>query len=230
VKLAKEWVSMEGLELASKVSRPEAQTVHSEGPYKIVAIDYGIKQSTINKFTERGCTLRIFPAEGNYIDEIKSWNPNGFLFSSGPGDPNATKEYAFKIINFAKQTDKPVFGIGMGHQLLALSEGVSVKKMFVGHRGINQPVKNLTTGLVEITSQNHGFNVDEETLNNNKAEVTHRNLNDNSIEGLRFKNFPGISVQYQPEASPGPHDSIYLFDNFLEMIDDKKKMKEVTAK
>src|SRR5699024_10995413 len=125
VKLAKEWVSMEGLELASKVSRPEAQTVHSEGPYKIVAIDYGIKQSTINKFTERGCTLRIFPAEGNYIDEIKSWNPNGFLFSSGPGDPNATKEYAFKIINFAKQTDKPVFGIGMGHQLLALSEGVS---------------------------------------------------------------------------------------------------------
>ncbi len=218
VKLAKEWDSMEGLELASKVSRSEAQTITGDGPYKIAAVDYGIKQNIINNFVEKGCTLRIFPAKGDYINEIESWNPDGFFFSNGPGDPNATAEYALKIVNYAKQTGKPIFGICLGHQLMALSEGIPTKKMFVGHRGVNHPVKNLETGLVEITTQNHGFAVDEEALDEAKVEVTHRNLNDGSIEGLRFKNFPGMSIQYHPEASPGPHDSNYLFEQFMVLV------------
>lgn len=232
VQLAKDWDSMEGLELASRISRTEAQTVHSDGPYKIAAFDYGIKQNIINNFVARGCTLRIFPAKGDYIDEIKAWNPDGFFFSNGPGDPNATAEYALEVVNFAKQTGKPIFGICLGHQLMALSEGIPTRKMFVGHRGANHPVKNLATGLVEITTQNHGFAVDEDALDDSKVEVTHQNLNDGSIEGLRFKNFPGMSIQYHPEASPGPHDSNYLFDQFMEMIENKKQVspsKKVTA-
>lgn len=227
VKLAKEWDSMEGLELASLVSRTEAQTIHSDGPYKIAAVDYGIKQNIINNFVQRGCTLRIFPAKGHYIDEIKSWDPDGFFFSNGPGDPNATAEYALEIVNYAKQSGKPILGICLGHQLMALSEGMPTRKMFVGHRGANQPVKNLSTGLVEITTQNHGFAVDEEALDESKVEVTHRNLNDGSIEGLRFKNFPGMSVQYHPEASPGPHDSNYLFDQFMEMVEEGTREEEI---
>ncbi len=219
IQMAKDWDSMEGLELASKISRTEAQTITASGDFKIAAMDYGIKQNIINNFVEHGCTLRIFPAKGDYIDEIENWNPDGFFFSNGPGDPNATAEYALKVVNYAKQTGKPIFGICLGHQLMALSEGIPARKMFVGHRGANQPVKNLETGLVEITTQNHGFAVDAEALDDAKVEVTHRNLNDDSIEGLRFKNFPGMSVQYHPEASPGPHDSNYLFDQFIEMIE-----------
>lgn len=217
IQQAQDWDSMVGLELATKVTRKEAQTISSNGSYKIAAFDYGIKQNIINNFLSRGCTLRLFPAETK-IEEVKAWNADGFFFSNGPGDPNASMHYAGPIVEYAKSTGKPMFGICLGHQLMALSEGIPVIKMFVGHRGANQPVKNLHTGLVEITTQNHGFAVDQNAVDTSKAEVTHINLNDKTIEGLRFKNFPGMSVQYHPEASPGPHDSSYLFDQFMDMV------------
>ncbi|MEX2573100.1 MAG: glutamine-hydrolyzing carbamoyl-phosphate synthase small subunit, partial [Balneolaceae bacterium] len=223
VKMAKEWDDMEGLELATKVTRKEAQTVHSDdGPYKIAAFDYGIKQNIIDSFTNRGCTLRIFPAETN-LDDVRVWDADGYFFSNGPGDPNASSHYGLPAVDYAKTTGKPLFGICLGHQLMALSEGIGSRKMFVGHRGANQPVKNLDTGLVEITTQNHGFAVDEKKIDESKVEITHVNLNDQTIEGLRFKNFPGMSVQYHPEASPGPHDSAYLFDRFIEMVKQGKE-------
>lgn len=215
---AKEWDPMEGLELATKVTREEAQTVHSDGPWKVAAFDYGIKQNIINSLNSRGCTLRIFPARGDFKEELEEWNPDGFFFSNGPGDPNATSEYALEAVNYAKNSGKPVFGICLGHQLMALSEGISTRKMYVGHRGANHPVKNLETGRVEITTQNHGFAVDEDDIDDSKVTITHVNLNDDTIEGMRFRNFPGISVQYHPEASPGPHDSAYLFDRFVKMM------------
>jgi carbamoyl-phosphate synthase small subunit len=223
IEKARNWDDMEGLELASKVSRKEPETAHSEGDFKVAAFDYGIKQNIINNLNKRGCTLRIFPAKDGFKDELETWDPDGFFFSNGPGDPTATAEYALEAVNYAKETGKPMFGICLGHQLMALSEGIPAKKMFVGHRGANQPVKNLATGRVEITTQNHGFAVDEDHLDESKVDVTHMNLNDDTIEGLRFKNFPGFSVQYHPEASPGPHDSAYLFDQFLDMIKEGKK-------
>lgn len=223
VQMAKEWDDMEGLELATKVTRTEPQTVHSDGPFKVAAFDYGIKQNIINNLVKRGCTLRIFPAKGDFKKEIEAWQPDGFFFSNGPGDPNETATYALDKVNFAKETGKPLFGICLGHQLMALSEGISTRKMFVGHRGANQPVKNIKAGTVEITTQNHGFAVNEDQLDESKVEITHINLNDDTIEGLRFKSFPGFSVQYHPEASPGPHDSSYLFDQFLDMIKEGKK-------
>ncbi len=221
VKMAKDWDPMVGLELATRVTRKEAQTISAENGCRIAAFDYGIKQSIIDNFVKRGCTLRIFPAETS-VDEVRGWEADGYFFSNGPGDPNASSTYGLPVVDFAKSTGKPLFGICLGHQLMALSEGITVRKMFVGHRGANQPVKNLETGLVEITTQNHGFAVDEKNIDETKAEITHINLNDNTIEGLRYKTFPGISVQYHPEASPGPHDSQYLFDNFLDMIKESK--------
>lgn len=217
IQQAKEWDSMVGLELATKVTRKEAQTISSDGPYRVAVLDYGVKQNIINNFVSRGCTLRVFPAEVD-LEEVKAWKADGYFFSNGPGDPNASAHYGLPIVEYAKSTGKPLFGICLGHQLMALSEGIPVRKMFVGHRGANQPVKNVETGLVEISTQNHGFAVDEKNLDASLAEVTHINLNDNTIEGLRFKKFSGMSVQYHPEASPGPHDSSYLFDQFLEMI------------
>lgn len=217
VKKAKEWPSMVGLELATKVTRKEAQTIPSDGDFKLAVFDYGVKKSILDNFVKRGCTLRVFPAEAD-LDEVKDWDADGYFFSNGPGDPNASSDYGLPMIEHAKSTGKPIFGICLGHQLMALSEGIAVKKMFVGHRGANQPVMNKVTGLVEISTQNHGFAVDESKLDDSKVEVTHINLNDQTIEGLKFKNFPGMSVQYHPEASPGPHDSQYLFDQFIEMV------------
>lgn len=221
VQMAKDWEDMTGLELASKVSREEAQTVEGEGKFKVAAFDYGIKQNIINSLKARGCTLRVFPAKTS-LDEIKEWEADGFFFSNGPGDPNATAKYALETVEYAKSTGKPLFGICLGHQLIALSEGIEVGKMFVGHRGANHPVKNLKTGLVEISTQNHGFAVTEGSVKEEVAEVTHINLNDGTVEGLKFKNFPGFSVQYHPEASPGPHDSAYLFDQFIDMMKEGK--------
>ena len=220
VQMAKDWVSMEGLELASKVTRKEAQTVHGDGEIRIAAMDYGIKQNIINSFVKRGCTLRVFPAKSSFED-IQAWNPDGFFFSNGPGDPNPM-DYAIDTVNKAKGTGKPMFGICLGHQLMALSEGIKVDKMFVGHRGANHPVKNFKTGLVEITTQNHGFGVNEASVEDSVADITHLNLNDRTVEGLSFKNFPGFSVQYHPEASPGPHDSAYLFDDFVQAVENAK--------
>jgi carbamoyl-phosphate synthase small subunit len=216
VRMAREWADMDGLELASKVTREEAQTIASDGPYRVAALDYGIKQNIIRNLTDRGCSVRLFPAKTPFA-EIAAWNPDGYFFSNGPGDPNPM-DYALETVNGAKASGKPVFGICLGHQLLALSEGFSVKKMFVGHRGANHPVKNLETGLVEITTQNHGFAVDPDSVDSDKASVSHLNLNDGTVEGLRFSTFKGFSVQYHPEASPGPHDSHYLFDHFLDLI------------
>jgi carbamoyl-phosphate synthase small subunit len=223
VQKAIDWEPMEGLELATRVTRKEAQTFQPEGEsrYRIATFDYGIKRNIIQSFLARGCTLRVFPAQCS-IDEVKAWNADGFFFSNGPGDPNPTGDYALEVVEFAKASGKPLFGICLGHQLMALSEGIEVGKMFVGHRGANQPVKNVTTGLVEISTQNHGFAVIEDSVTDDVAEVTHINLNDKSVEGLAFKRFPGFSVQYHPEASPGPHDSAYLFDQFVELMDKHK--------
>lgn len=227
IQRAKDWDPMEGLELASDVTRGEPQTVHSDGPFKVAAFDYGIKQNIINNLVERGCTLRIFPAKGDFQEELDEWEPDGFFFSNGPGDPNATSGYALETVKYAKTSGKPVFGICLGHQLMALNEGIPVKKMFVGHRGANQPVKNLERGSVEITTQNHGFAVDEDAIDESKVKITHLNLNDNTIEGMRFKEYPGMSVQYHPEASPGPHDSAYLFDQFVDMIKEHKGISNI---
>jgi len=223
VQMAKDWEDMTGLELASKVTREESQTYESAGEteFRVAAFDYGIKQNIINSLIHRGCTLRVFPAQTT-LEEVKEWEADGFFFSNGPGDPNPTAEYALEIVNYAKSTGKPLFGICLGHQLMAMSEGIKVGKMFVGHRGANHPVKNLETGLVEISTQNHGFAVTESSVKEEIAEITHINLNDQTVEGLRFKNFPGFSVQYHPEASPGPHDSAYLFDQFIDLMNEQK--------
>lgn len=221
IEMAREWEPMEGLELATKITRKEAQTIASDGTYKIAVFDYGIKQSIIDNFVNRGCTLRIFPAETT-VDQVKEWSADGYFFSNGPGDPNASSRYGLPVVNYAKTTGKPLFGICLGHQLMALSEEIPVRKMYVGHRGANHPVMNLETGLVEITTQNHGFAVDEKNIDESKVDVTHINLNDKTIEGIRFKKFPGMSIQYHPEASPGPHDSQYLFDRFMDMVKEAK--------
>lgn len=226
VEQARSWVSMKGLELATKVTREEAQTIRNGGNFRVAAIDFGIKQNIINNLVNRGCNLRVFPAKATF-DEIKQWEPDGYFLSNGPGDPNATATYALDTINKIKETGKPIFGICLGHQLMALSEGIAVEKMFVGHRGANHPVKHIHKGLVEITTQNHGFAVDPNTVLDDKAEITHINLNDNTVEGLSFKNFNGFSVQYHPEASPGPHDSSYLFDEFISRIEESKTTESV---
>lgn len=217
VEKAKQWPSMSGLELASKVSRNEAQTLPAENSIaKVAVLDYGVKQNILNNFLQRGCTLRVFPAQADFA-EIEEWNPDAFFFSNGPGDPNPM-DYGLETVQKAKATGKPLFGICLGHQLMSLSEGLRVHKMFVGHRGANHPVKNKNTGKVEITTQNHGFSVDPDSVSPEIARISHINLNDGTLEGLEFKNFNGFSVQYHPEASPGPHDSAYLFDQFTERI------------
>lgn len=218
---AKAWVSMEGLELASKVGCSEAYTLPGDGGYRIAALDFGIKQNILNHFVQRKCTVRVFPAKASYA-EIKEWNPDGLFLSNGPGDPNPM-DYALETIRAAKQDGLPLFGICLGHQLLALSEGMKVDKMFVGHRGANHPVKNTLQQTVEITTQNHGFSVNPDSVSADLADITHINLNDGTIEGLSFKRFNGFAVQYHPEASPGPHDSSYLFDHFIQRISESKR-------
>jgi carbamoyl-phosphate synthase small subunit len=151
------------------------------------------------------------------LDDVLAWDPDGLFFSNGPGDPRAMSE-AIDRVGRALDTGLPIFGICLGHQLMSLAQGFDVYKMFVGHRGANHPVKNLDTERVEVTTQNHGFAVDEQSIDDAQARITHVNLNDDTVEGLRFKTFPGLSLQYHPEASPGPHDSHYHFDTFMEMV------------
>ena len=208
---------MEGLELASKVSTKEAYTVGEEGGIKIAALDLGIKRNILNSLVERGCHVKVFPARTK-VDEIFAWEAGGYFISNGPGDP-APLDYAIDTVKAILEKDKPLFGICLGHQVIALACGVSTYKMHHGHRGINHPVKNLETGKGEITSQNHGFAVSEESIkNSDKVSVTHMNLNDQTIEGIKIKGKKAFSVQYHPESSPGPHDSRYLFDNFIDLI------------
>lgn len=216
IEKSRSWPSMEGLELASQVTTPESYD-YCTGPAARIAIyDFGVKQNILRTFKNHGCSVRVFPAKAP-LDHILAWGPDGIFLSNGPGDPRVMTE-AIEVARMAMQTEIPLFGICLGHQLMALASGIEVYKMFVGHRGANQPVKNLKLGHVEITTQNHGFAVAPDSILNDTAEVTHLNLNDNTVEGLRFKQFTGLSVQYHPEASPGPHDSHYLFQEFLESI------------
>jgi carbamoyl-phosphate synthase small subunit len=210
--------SMDGLELSSIVSTKEAYYLgNKDAKYKVAVLDFGVKKSILNNFVERDCYCKVFNAKVSF-EEIASFNPDGYFLSNGPGDPSAMP-YAVETIKLVIETNKPVFGICLGHQLLALASGIETYKMKNGHRGLNHPVKNLRTGLCEITSQNHGFAVKPEQVSSiENIELTHVNLNDNTIEGIRRKDKPAFSVQYHPEASPGPHDSRYLFDDFVKML------------
>lgn len=210
--------SMDGLELASIVSTKQAYTKGNENSdVRIAVLDYGTKQHIIDCMVERGAYVKVFPAKSS-LSELKSFNPNGYFISNGPGDP-ASMDYAVDTVKDVLRENKPTFGICLGHQLLALANNIPTFKMHHGHRGLNHPVKNLVTGKCEITTQNHGFGVDPEAVKKSgNVEVTHVNLNDNSIEGIRLKDKPAFSVQYHPESTPGPHDSRYLFDDFINMI------------
>ncbi|GGB71735.1 carbamoyl-phosphate synthase small chain [Flavobacterium suaedae] len=213
---------MKGLELASKVSTKEPYFVgNPDAKYKISALDLGIKKNILRNLAKRDCYIKVFPYDASYED-LKSFEPDGYFLSNGPGDPApliVAQETAKKIL----AENEPVFGICLGHQVLALANGVSTYKMFNGHRGINHPVKNLLTGEGEITSQNHGFAVVREDLEKHpELEITHEHVNDHTVAGMRMKNKNCFSVQYHPEAGPGPHDASYLFDTFIENIEKSK--------
>ena len=225
----KEVPSMEGLELSSKVSATESYYLGDENAETRIAVyDFGVKKNILRCLAERGAYLKVFPYNTPF-EELKAWNPDGIMLSNGPGDPAAMSdviEEVKKVIN----SGLPVFGICLGHQLISLASGLKTHKMHNGHRGINHPVKNLQTGKCEVTSQNHGFVVDTDSLSTQEdIELTHIHLNDNTLAGIRYKNRPVFSVQYHPEASPGPHDSRYLFDDFLEKIKTTQKTGEPVA-
>jgi carbamoyl-phosphate synthase small subunit len=216
--------SMDGLELASVVSTKEPYFFGNENaPVKVAVLDLGIKRNILNNLSKRGCYCKVFPAKTSFA-EMAKWNPDGYFISNGPGDP-AVMDYAITTVKEILDADKKLFGICLGHQILGLASGLSTYKMHHGHRGLNHPVKNLFTGLGEMTSQNHGFAISEKDIDKNeKVEVTHLHLNDNTIMGIRRKDKDAFSVQYHPEASPGPHDSVYLFDQFIELIKAKESV------
>ena len=208
--------SMEGLELASKVSTKATYYYGNENSkFKVAALDLGIKKNILRNLAKRDVYIKVFPFNSSF-EEMKEWNPDGYFLSNGPGDPEPLKgaqDVAKKIID----QNLPLFGICLGHQIIALANGISTYKMHNGHRGINHPVKNLITGKGEITSQNRGFAVNkEESLANENVEITHVHLNDDTVAGIKLKDRNCFSVQFHPEASPGPHDSSYLFDEFIE--------------
>ncbi len=208
---------MDGLELASKVSTASPYVLGEDTGLRIAVMDYGVKKNILQCMVERGAQVKVFPAK-TPLSEVEAYQPHGYFISNGPGDP-APMDYAIQTVRTLLDKNKPLFGICLGHQLLALANGVSTFKMHHGHRGLNHPVKNLVTGRSEITTQNHGFGVDPVSISQSEQiEVTHVNLNDQSIEGIRVKGKPAFSVQYHPEATPGPHDSRYLFDQFLDMV------------
>ncbi|MBM3452236.1 MAG: glutamine-hydrolyzing carbamoyl-phosphate synthase small subunit [Bacteroidetes bacterium] len=214
--------SMNGLELSSKVSTQEAFIESANEPsHRIALLDLGVKKNIIRCLVERGCLVKVFPINVSF-EELMEFNPDGFMLSNGPGDPSAmpnTVELVKKIV----ETKIPVFGICLGHQILGLSQGLTTEKMFNGHRGINHPIKNIKTGKGEITSQNHGFVISRDSLSNNSnCSITHVHLNDNTVAGIELNDRPVFSVQYHPEASAGPHDSRYLFDQFISNIEKYK--------
>lgn len=213
--------NMDGLELASTVSTTtEYELGDANSPVKVAVLDFGVKQHILQCLVDRGAHVRVHPAK-TPVSRLKEFNPNGYFISNGPGDP-AAMDYAVDTVKALLEEDKPVFGICLGHQLLALANGIPTFKMHHGHRGLNHPVKNIITGRCEITTQNHGFGVDPEAVRqHNQVEITHVNLNDQSIEGIRLKHKPAFSVQYHPESTPGPHDSRYLFDDFIQMIKER---------
>ncbi len=215
--------SMEGLELSSKVSSKAAYFVGNEkASHKVAVIDYGAKKNILRSLEERGCYMKVFPMTAT-LNDVLAFNPDGIMLTNGPGDPAVMQKESAVVKEFVN-SGKPVFGICLGHQLLAQSQGIHTYKMHAGHRGINHPVINLISGKSEVTSQNHGFTVNEEDIKkNSNIEITHQNLNDKTIEGIRLKDKKAFSVQYHPESSPGPHDSRYLFDEFVKLMQEAKK-------
>ena len=211
----KEIPSMEGLELSSRVSTKDAYEVSPEQPkYRVSLIDFGVKKNIVRCLVERGCHVKVFPMNTTKA-ELDAFAPDGYMLSNGPGDPSVMTD-SISLVKEIAADHKPVFGICLGHQILGLSQGLSTIKMFNGHRGINHPILNLQTGKGEITSQNHGFVISKESIATHpNIEVTHEHLNDQTVAGIAIKNKPIFSVQYHPEASAGPHDSRYLFDNFI---------------
>jgi carbamoyl-phosphate synthase small subunit len=216
--------SMEGLELSSKVSCKEAYTYgNPDATYRVAVLDLGSKMNILRCLEDRDCFMKVFPMHSS-VQEMEAWNPDGYMISNGPGDPAAMGE-TIDLVSEIIKLDKPVFGICLGHQVIALSQGIRTRKMFNGHRGINHPVKNLITGKGEITSQNHGFEVERESAEaNSDIEITHVHLNDGSVAGLRMKSKPVFCVQYHPEASAGPHDGRYLFEDFVARIKQAKEL------
>ncbi len=214
--------NMDGLELASKVSTKEPYFVGDENAdIKIAALDIGIKKNILRNLSKRGAYIKVFPYNSTF-EELSAWKPNGYFLSNGPGDPEPLAD-AQKLAKQVISKNLPLFGICLGHQVIALANGVSTYKMHNGHRGINHPVKNIITGKGEITSQNHGFAINrEETEAHPDLEITHVHLNDDTVAGIRMKTKNCFSVQYHPEASPGPHDSSYLFDEFINNIKTSK--------
>ncbi len=237
VNMSIKWSGLNGLDLAKEVSTKKTyiwkgfKTWKKEIGYekniktkfKIVAIDYGIKKNILRYFSDYNCEVKVVSCKKT-ADEIIKLNPDGIFLSNGPGDPAATGEYAINIIKKLIKLNYPIFGICLGHQILALALNAKTKKMKLGHRGANHPVKNLITNSVEITSQNHGFVVVEKSLSKN-IQITHKSLFDDTIEGIKLKNKPVFSVQYHPEANPGPQDSQYLFNNFIKDVKKYAKKK-----
>jgi carbamoyl-phosphate synthase small subunit len=210
--------SMAGLELASVVSTEQPYFLGDpESKIRVAVLDFGVKKNILHCLVERGAYVKVHNAKTSF-EELASFNPNGYFISNGPGDPEPM-DYAVATVKKILAAQKPLFGICLGHQLLALANDIPTFKMHHGHRGLNHPVKNIITGKSEITTQNHGFGVNPDAVRASDAvEITHVNLNDNSIEGIRIKNKPAFSVQYHPEATPGPHDSRYLFDDFIALM------------
>ena len=212
--MLKEVPSMQGLELSSKVSTKEPYVLGEGGDIRVALLDLGLKKNIARCLVDRGCEVKVFPMDTSF-EEMQQYEPHGYMLSNGPGDPAAMKGVIDTVKEIAA-SGVPTFGICLGHQVLALSQGLGTTKMHNGHRGINHPVKNVLTGRGEVTSQNHGFEVSYADAEQNQAvEITHIHLNDNSVAGIRLNNKPVFSVQYHPEASPGPHDSRYLFDDFI---------------
>ena len=237
INITAKWSGLKNLDLAEKVTTPKKYIwkglktwkkesgfrKNKKNSYHVVAIDYGIKKNILRYFSDFNCKVTVVSCKTS-VQEILSLKPDGVFLSNGPGDPAATGKYAIKIIKDLIKKNLPIFGICLGHQILALALGGKTKKMKLGHRGANHPVKNLIHDNVEITSQNHGFEVVKESLPKN-IEVTHESLFDKSIEGIRLKNKPVFSVQYHPESNPGPQDSIYLFKEFINNIKKNAKKK-----
>lgn len=210
--------SMENLELSSKVTIDTPYLLGEDNNgYKVAVLDLGVKKSILSNFTSRNMICKVFPAHTTF-EELQAWNPDGYFISNGPGDPSAMP-YAVETVKNILEINYPLFGICLGHQVIALANGISTYKMHHGHRGLNHPVKNLITGLSEITSQNHGFAVSKEEVEASElVTLTHINLNDDTVAGISINNKNAFSVQHHPEASPGPHDSRYLFDDFINLI------------
>jgi len=219
----KETPSMKGLELASKVSTSQPYTFGEEtATYRIAALDLGIKTNILRNLSSRDAYIKVFPYNATF-EQMQEFQPDGFFLSNGPGDPEPLKE-AISLTRKVLDHNYPLFGICLGHQVIALANGIDTYKMYNGHRGINHPIKNLITGKGEITSQNHGFAINKEQAEaNENIEVTHTHLNDHTVAGIRMKDKPCFSVQYHPEAGPGPNDATYLFDEFIKLIKSTKK-------